>query len=43
MFKHPCAHLLLTIEVTCNEIFGNYTVKVDRLIIATFGVEQNEG
>lgn len=43
MFKHPCADQLLTIEVTCNEIFGNYTVKVDRLIIAAFGVEQNEG
>jgi hypothetical protein len=36
-FKVPCQERLHTIEVTCNEIFGNYSKKEDQLMTAAFG------
>jgi hypothetical protein len=36
-FKEPCQEWLVTIEVMCNEILGNYTKKEDQLMTAAFG------
>lgn len=37
VFKRPYTNWLEPIEVMCNEILGNYILKDDRLMIATFG------
>jgi hypothetical protein len=36
-FKEPCQEWLDMIEVTCNEILGNYSKKEDQLMTAAFG------
>jgi hypothetical protein len=36
-FKVPCQEWLDTIEVMCNEILGNYSIKEDQLMTAAFG------
>jgi hypothetical protein len=36
-FKVPCQEWLDTIEVMCNEIFGNYSKKEDQLMTVAFG------
>lgn len=36
VFKRPCAKWLEAIDAVCNEIFGNYLMKEDRVMTATF-------
>lgn len=36
VFKCPCADWLTYIELVCDEILGNYTIKEDRLMMAAF-------
>jgi hypothetical protein len=36
-FKKPCTEWLEMIETMCNEILGNYTKKVDQLMMVSFG------
>jgi hypothetical protein len=36
-FKVPCQEWMDTIEVMCNEILGNYSIKEDQLMTAAFG------
>jgi hypothetical protein len=36
-FKKPCKEWLDMIEMMCNEILGNYTMKEDQLMTAAFG------
>jgi hypothetical protein len=36
VFKGPCVDWLLSMELMCNEILGNYTVKEDQLMMVAF-------
>jgi hypothetical protein len=36
-FKKPCQEWLDTIEIMCNDILGNYSMKEDQLMTAAFG------